>query len=206
MPARLAELISRRDVEEAAADVASWPGYEPTPIIPLPGAAARFGVAALACKWEGSRFGVGSFKPLGPSYALIRHLRRRLAAQGVGARGADILSGAHRKQFVGLRACAATSGNHGRAVAWAAREAGLACRIYVPEATSAHRREAIAAFGAEIAEVAGTYDDAARAAAASGDIVVAGYRGIGDPSIAIDMSIGYATLAIEAIAAMTVAP
>jgi diaminopropionate ammonia-lyase len=73
----------------------------------------------------------------------------------------------------------------------------------MPEATSRHRREAIAAFGADIVIVKGGYDDAAAAAAEAarhGSILVAGYAGIGDPAIARDMVIGYTALAEEAMA------
>jgi diaminopropionate ammonia-lyase len=59
----------------------------------------------------------------------------------------------------------ATDGNHGRAVAWAARRFYCRCVIFVHEGVSQGRRDAIAAYGAEIRVVPGTYDDAVRAAA-----------------------------------------
>jgi diaminopropionate ammonia-lyase len=202
MPPEVAKLISQDDVRRAYADIVSWPGYAPTPFYDLPGLARKYELAAVKCKWEGSRFGIGSFKPLGPSFALVQHLRRRLAAQGIVAEGKDLLSGAYYTHLKDLSACAATSGNHGRAVAWAAQQCGLSCRIFMPDGTSQHRREAIAAFGAEIVIVKGSYDDAAAAAAQAarnGSILIAGYAGIGDPAIARDMVIGYSALAGEAI-------
>lgn len=65
-----------------------------------------------------------------------------------------------------LRLVAATDGNHGRAVAWMARQCRLAATILVPEGTAAARMHAIADEGAEVLVVAGTYDDAVRASAA----------------------------------------
>ena len=70
------------------------------------------------------------------------------------------------------RACtsiwAASEGNHGRAVARAAAQRGLAARIFLPAATSEARAAAIAGEGAEVVRVAGVYEDAV-AAAAAGD-------------------------------------
>ena len=59
---------------------------------------------------------------------------------------------------------AASEGNHGRAVARAAAQRGLAARIFLPAATSASRAEAIASEGAEVVRVAGRYEDAVAAA------------------------------------------
>jgi diaminopropionate ammonia-lyase len=206
MPARLKALASRRALRQALADVASWPDYHPTPTFDLPGLARRHGVAQILCKWEGARFDVASFKPLGPGYALVQHLRRRLAAEGIAARSAEVLAGRYKEHFAGLTACAATSGNHGRALAWAASKAGIDCSIYVARAVSSHRREAIARFGARIVPVDGDYDDAAGAAARSGAIVVAGRAEGGDPAIATDLVIGYSVLAQEAITQCPAAP
>ena len=73
------------------------PEYKPTPLVSLPALAAELGLGALFVKDESRRLGLNSFKILGASYAISR--------------------------FEGLRTCfsAATDGNHGRAVAWAAR-------------------------------------------------------------------------------------
>ncbi|MGH6953800.1 MAG: diaminopropionate ammonia-lyase, partial [Alphaproteobacteria bacterium] len=62
------------DTGHAAArrEIASWPGYRPTPLVDLPGLAARVGVARLWYKDEGKRFGLRSFKPLGGAYAVLR--------------------------------------------------------------------------------------------------------------------------------------
>jgi diaminopropionate ammonia-lyase len=199
LPRHLSTLVSKGDIKRAYAEITSWPDYEPTPLFVLPDLARRYRVGQVMCKWEGARFDVGSFKPLGPSYALVQHLRRRLAAQGIAARGADILAGHFQDSFVGLTACAATSGNHGRALAWAASKAGIACRIYVPCGVSRNRRDAIANLGADVVVVNGSYDDAAAAAAQSGDILIAGYSLTGDPTIPIDTMIGYSVLAEETI-------
>ena len=58
----------------------------------------------------------------------------------------------------------ATDGNHGRSVAWGARTFGCRCVIYVHATVSQGRCRAIAAYGAEVRRVPGTYDDAVRRA------------------------------------------
>ena len=156
----------------------SIPGYEPTPLHSLPDLAAELDLAALYVKDESSRFGLNAFKVLGASYAMSR--------------------------FEGLRSCfsAATEGNHGRAVAWAARQMGAESVIFVPVNMSQARRDALAREGAEIVEVDGTYDDAVRQCAEQSeelnmqvisDTAYAGYTEI--PSLIMD---GYGTLFLEA--------
>jgi diaminopropionate ammonia-lyase len=77
----------------------------------------------------------------------------------------------------------ATDGNHGRAVAWAARQLGRRAVIFIPAHSAPARMEAIRSEGAEVVPVPGTYEDAVRVcadrSAAGGWQVVAdvGYEG-----------------------------
>lgn len=137
--AREEAVLSDADVARAKYTLRSWPEYAVTPLIDRPDLAERAGVGRLAVKYEGARFAVGSFKALGPAYAATRLLQR------VGP---------------SVTLAAATSGNHGRAVAWAAREQGAACRIYMSEGVTEARARAIEAFGATVIRVPGTFDDA----------------------------------------------
>lgn len=124
------------------------PGYAPTPLRPLPGEAEALGLGELWLKDENGRFGLPAFKITGASWALERLLAARPGVRSIWA---------------------ASEGNHGRAVARAAAQRGLAARIFLPEATSEARSEAIASEGAEVVRVAGLYEDAV-AAAAQGDL------------------------------------
>jgi diaminopropionate ammonia-lyase len=92
----------------------------------------------------------------------------------------------------------ATDGNHGRAVAWAARRLGIAAVVFIPAHAARARVEAIAGEGARVVEVEGTYDDAvarcAAESAAHGWQVIAdtGYEGYLEiPRLVAE---GYATL------------
>jgi diaminopropionate ammonia-lyase len=150
----------------AHAEIASWPGYAPTPLVPMPGLARRLGLGAIAIKDEGRRFHLESFKALGGAYAV----KRLIAAQPQAARD--------------LVFATATDGNHGRSVAWGATMSGARSVIFLHEKVSAEREAAIARFGASIRRTPGDYDEsvriAAETAAAEGWIIVA------DSSVGID--------------------
>ncbi len=141
------KVIGSDDRALARETITAWPGYRPTPLIDLPGLARTSGVARVWLKHEGRRFHLKSFKALGGAYAVQRLLGDRGGA-------AD-----------GLTVCCATDGNHGKAVAWGAQQAGIRCVIYLHAHVSQGREDAIAAFGAEIKRVSGTYDDSVRQAA-----------------------------------------
>src|SRR3954471_21448852 len=55
--------------------------HEPTPLHTLPALAAELGVGAIHIKDEGFRLGLGSFKALGGSYAVIHLLLEAASAQ-----------------------------------------------------------------------------------------------------------------------------
>jgi threonine dehydratase len=59
---------------------------------------------------------------------------------------------------------AGSAGNHGQAVAYAARERGLRCEIIMPEGASITKVEACRAFGASVRLVGGSVDEAIAAA------------------------------------------
>lgn len=132
-------VLSEADFAAAHDRIAAWPEYAPTPVVDRPDLARRLAIGTLGIKYEGARFAVGSFKALGPAYAALRLVDR------VG-RAATLAS--------------ATSGNHGRAVAWMARRMGVSCRIYMSEGVSPGRVRAIAGFGATVVRVRGNFDDA----------------------------------------------
>jgi len=58
----------------------------------------------------------------------------------------------------------ASAGNHGRALAWAAQQAGLHVIVYTPKGAPATKLEAIARHGADLRAVADTYEDTERLA------------------------------------------
>jgi threonine dehydratase len=71
-----------------------------------------------------------------------------------------LLSGEERRAGV----VAASAGNHGQAVAWAAREAGVRARIYVPLDAPMAKVEAVQNYGAELELAGERFEDAMSAA------------------------------------------
>ena len=59
---------------------------------------------------------------------------------------------------------AATRGNHGAGLAWAARRFGVACVVVVPHGNNAEKNAAIVGFGAELIEAGDDYDQSVVAA------------------------------------------
>ena len=155
-------LLDSETMAAVREEVGSWPGYEPTPLIRLDGRAAAAGIARLWCKHEGPRFDIGSFKPTGPTYAMLTVLRGEIE-KAAGVRHAptgELLDGRFTEAAAGVTVCAATSGNHGRALAWGARMFGCRCIIYMNDKVSPGREAVIASFGAEVVRVPGSFDRA----------------------------------------------
>ena len=108
----LRAILDSAGLEAARREISAWPGYAPTPLIALPGLAARAGLGAVWYKDEGERFGLGSFKALGGAYAVARLLCREIEARaGAATVGtSDLLSGAHRGVVADITVCTATDG------------------------------------------------------------------------------------------------
>jgi diaminopropionate ammonia-lyase len=198
-------ILNAAALAKAKAEITAWPLYAPTPLRTLPGLAAAAGLRTILYKDEASRFGLGSFKALGGAYAVLRLLQREIRdGTGATAGSAEIGGGRYADQISGIVVACATDGNHGRSVAWGARNFGCRCIIYVHETVSHGRCDAIAAYGAEIRRVPGTYDDAVRRAAA--DALAQGWRVVSDTSyenyvdIPRDVMQGYALIVDEALA------
>jgi len=188
-------ILSDEALAAAARAIKGWPGYAPTPLVDLPGLAAEIGVAALAYKDEGPRFGLGSFKALGGAYAVER------VVAAASAKG---------EQPGGVTVCCATDGNHGRSVAWGAKRAGCRCVIFIHATVSEGRAQAIEAYGAEVRRTDGNYDDSVREAEATaareGWTVVSDTSYPGYMDIPKDVMQGYELMAAEAFDALGAAP
>lgn len=146
--AAIADILAPRLMMEAQVEISGWPDYAPTPLTPLPGLAEALGVGTVWCKDESQRFGLGGVKALGAPYGLSWLLRQNPAISVSEA-----------------EAVAATDGNHGLALAWAARNFGCSARIFVGLGVDAPRLDRLRQAGANIQIVPGTYDDAVDAAA-----------------------------------------
>ncbi len=140
---RTTGLFTPDEYAQMRAFFSARPELAPTPLRELPALARDLGIGRLYAKDEAGRFGLNAFKLLGARFAI-----ETLIAEG------DLRAGA-------TLVCA-SEGNHGRAVARAARDAGCAARVYMAHDASAARVDAIAGEGAAVIKVDGSYDDAVR--------------------------------------------
>jgi diaminopropionate ammonia-lyase len=180
---------------QTVADIASElsrlsPEYAATPLLDVPLLAARLQVAQVLAKDEGRRM-LGSFKSLGGTYAGLRALAR---AANMDIAGLIAARPAGQPTLI-----CASDGNHGLAVAAAARFAGAGARVYLHSGVPKVRARRISEQGAEIAWVEGTYDDAVDAAAVASraGILVADTTNDPDDPVVRDVMAGYGVIAEE---------
>lgn len=127
--------VSTDAIRAAHARIA--PHIRRTPVLDLPAGAFRH-AGPISLKLEFLQH-AGSFKSRGAFNTLLSH---EIPVAGVAA---------------------ASGGNHGAAVAYAARALGVKARIFVPEISSAAKVAAIRSFGAEIVIGGARYADAQEA-------------------------------------------
>jgi diaminopropionate ammonia-lyase len=197
--------------DAAIAEITQWEGYAPTPLYELTDLAETLGLEAILYKDEGPRFGIGSFKALGGSYAGLRVLQREVSALlGREASFADIRDGKHSAEAAQITLTSATDGNHGRSLAWGCQRFGAPCQIYIHAEVSEGRAEAMRAFGANVVRIDGDYDASValtRAEAeANGWFVVSDTSWPGYSEPPRDVMAGYGVMTREACKAMTKAP
>ena len=185
--------------------------YRPTPLVPLPAFAAANGVASVHVKDEGQRLGLRSFKALGGASAVAslvlaeagRQLGRRLTAS-------DLAAPEIRAVAAGMTVACATDGNHGRSVAWGAQTAGCRAAIFIHAGVSQSRADAMAAYGAEVRRIEGSYDDSVRiateSAAKEGWTVVSDTAWEGYEAIPLTVMQGYTATIGEALDALAEPP
>jgi diaminopropionate ammonia-lyase len=170
------------------------PLYAPTPLISLPSLAAALGVGGVLTKDEGRR-PLGSFKALGGVYAGLRSLVR---ASGLPVK--KLLEPTDEARTLPRLVCA-SDGNHGLAVAAAARLAGAKASVFLPDIVPPARIARISDKGAEVIRVRGTYDEAVRAAvlaARQGDgLLVADTSDDADDPVVADVMAAYGVIAEE---------
>lgn len=200
-PEHLRAIMNIDRADESRAWLSNWPmlSRRATPLWSLPALARALGVARIEVKDESHRSPLGSFKALGAPVALLRLILRERA--GLGADLAALFRGRHARQLGDFTVISATDGNHGRALAAAARDIGCRCVIVLHRHVNAEREQAIAACGADIVRADGNYDDAvalaARLAADNGWRVVSDTSYAGYETVPRDVMQGYATIAAE---------
>lgn len=197
------EFISPQEIKKAWDFQKSFAVYNETPLQNLSNLASYLGVSGIYVKDESYRFGLNAFKVLGGSYAIGRYLAKRLNMK-IEELSFDILRSREMKEKLGeITFTTATDGNHGRGVAWAARQLGHKAVVYMPNGSSSIRLENIKATGAEGYITDLNYDDAVRLCAENAEkygwIIIQDTAWEGYWEIPVWIMQGYATMAAEAI-------
>ncbi|MBT6278013.1 MAG: diaminopropionate ammonia-lyase, partial [Chromatiales bacterium] len=200
-----AGIFTGASLSQARAEISSWEGYAPTPLISLAGLARQLNVAEVLYKDEAGRFGLDSFKSLGGAYAVYRILSERVAQAG-GPKNPtvqELNDGTFAKETRGLTMACATDGNHGRSVAWGAMRMGCRCVVYVHAAVSEGRVTALKALGATVVRVPDNYDATVRQctldADSNGWSVVSDTAWEGYSTIPADVMNGYSLVPAEVV-------
>lgn len=182
---------------------ATFPQYVPTPLVSLPALAAEVDVQRLWVKDESKRFDLNSFKVLGGSYAIARYLGERLGIPPEELSFDRLREPAVRQRLGNVAFVTATDGNHGRSVAWSARELGHHADVFVPAGTAASRIANIEREGAQVHVAQGNYDETIRIARDFADehdgVIVQDTAWEGYHDIPLWIMQGYAVLMHEAM-------
>jgi diaminopropionate ammonia-lyase len=187
----------------AAAYHRSFPAYAETPLGELQALAGILGLAGLCVKDESRRFGLNAFKVLGGSYCIGRWLAKQLGICEAELTYDRLTTPQLKKQLGELTFVTATDGNHGRGVAWTARELGSHAVVYMPKGSASERLMNIRVEGADATITDLSYDEAVRLAKRRGQekgwIVVQDTAWEGYEEIPRLIMQGYLTMAVEAV-------
>lgn len=197
------ELFNKDAIEKAINFHRTFPDYQPTPLRQLDKLAKNLGVGGIFVKDESYRFGLNAFKALGGSYAIGRYLAQRLN-KDISELPFEVLTSKEVKEKLGdITFATTTDGNHGRGIAWTARQLRQKSVVYMPKGSSQYRLERIRSEGAEAEITDMNYDDAVRMTAAEAEkhgwVVVQDTSWEGYEEIPSWIMQGYGTMSAEAL-------
>ena len=134
---KILKILNSDLLEDAYKTISKWQKYQPTPLENLNKLSKELNLKNIFYKDESKRFGLKSFKALGGAYAVEKITKGRKD----------------------ITVSTATAGNHGKSVAWGAKNLGLNCKIFISENVSETRAEEMRNLNAEVIRVKGNYED-----------------------------------------------
>ena len=134
---KILKILNSDLLEDAYKTISKWQKYQPTPLESLNKLSKELELKNIFYKDESKRFGLKSFKALGGAYAVEKITKGRKD----------------------ITVSTATAGNHGKSVAWGAKNLGLNCKIFISENVSETRAEEMRNFNAEVIRVKGNYEN-----------------------------------------------
>lgn len=185
---------------------ASFPGYKETPLANLTFLAEQLGIKHLFVKDESFRFGLNAFKVLGGSYALGNYIANKLNMNIDELTFEMMTSKAIKDQLEEITFVTTTDGNHGRGIAWTAKQLHQKSVVYMPRGSAKERLENILAEGSDACITDLNYDDAVRLANENakkyGWVIVQDTAWEGYEEIPTWIMQGYTTMVYESILQM----
>jgi len=139
--------------------------YQSTPLRSLNRLSKVLNVGKIWVKDESYRFGLNAFKVLGGSYAIGFYISLKLGIDIRELSFDDLKSPEYKKKIGELTFVTATDGNHGRGVAWAARELDQKAIVFMPKGSSKFRVNNIKKENAEVIVTDEYYDATVKTAA-----------------------------------------
>ena len=134
---KILKILNSDLLEDAYKTISKWQKYQHTPLESLNKLSNELKLKNIFYKDESKRFGLKSFKALGGAYAVEKITKGKK----------DVI------------VSTATAGNHGKSVAWGAKNLGLNCKIFISENVSETRAEEMRNLNAEVIRVKGNYED-----------------------------------------------
>lgn len=196
-------LLNKSDLYEVKSFHESFEQYKKTPLVKLDQLANFLGLSNIFVKDESLRFGLNAFKVLGASYAIGKHLSQKLGKNISELPFSALKSKKVKNELGNLIFATTTDGNHGRGVAWMAKQLGYKCIVYMPKGSTQNRVNNIAEFDADVSVTNWNYDDTVRftaeQASKNGWEVIQDTAWEGYTEVPTWIMKGYSTLAQEAI-------
>ncbi len=134
---KILKILNSDLLQDAYKTISKWQKYQPTPLESLNKLSKELELKNIFYKDESKRFGLKSFKALGGAYAVEKITKGRKD----------------------ITVSTATAGNHGKSVAWGAKNLGLNCKIFISENVSETRAEEMRNLNAEVIRVKGNYEN-----------------------------------------------
>ena len=156
------KFLCREQLEKVKEFHGTIKAYNVTPLVELKNLARELGVKSIFVKDESKRIDLNSFKMLGASYAIGRFLCQRLGVNIEDTSFEDLKSMEIRKKIGEITFVTCSDGNHGRGVAWTAKQLDQKAVIYLPKGTAFRRLQSIRDLGAEAIVTDLNYDDTVR--------------------------------------------
>jgi len=154
--------LYQEELEKVKAYHETINAYNITPLVNLKNLARELGVKSIYVKDESKRANLNSFKMLGATYAIGKFLCKKLGVH-IEDINFEYLKSMDARILIGeITFVTCSDGNHGRGVAWTAKELGLKAVIYLPKGSAFIRVQAIRELGAEAIVTNLNYDDTVR--------------------------------------------